>query len=119
MRIVVPLLALVVLISVAGFLIDRRRGKTRRGYGMSGGAVCPKCGYPYGRHWWAPNVGVGKYDRCPNCNKWSRVTRASAQELAAAEAIHFGDETAAKDDMPLSAEEAQRKRLEESKYDEM
>jgi len=118
-RIIVPILVLILLVSVAGYLIDRRRGTSRRGYGRSGGAVCPKCSYPFGRHWWAPNIGVGKYDRCPNCGKWSRVGKATSQELAAAEAIHFSDQAVLPEQESEDPEETLRKRLEESKYDEV
>jgi len=118
LKIVIPVILLTLLIGLITIIIERKRGKTRRGYGMFGGAVCPQCGYPYARHWWAPNLGTVKYDRCPNCGKWSRVPRASADELARAEAAFFGEEG----ELPaqeLSEEEKLRKRLEESRYEDV
>ncbi|MCJ7694598.1 MAG: hypothetical protein MUO40_04150 [Anaerolineaceae bacterium] len=57
-----------------------------RSYGVLGGVICPKCGYPYPRHFWGINMGIGKLDRCESCGKWSITTRATPDQLAAAEA---------------------------------
>lgn len=54
-------------------------------YGLLGGAVCPKCGGPFGMHLWGLNLLRGKFERCPHCGKWSMVRRSSRQELGAAE----------------------------------
>jgi hypothetical protein len=44
------------------------------------------------RHLLAPNLGVGKkLEHCPDCGPWWRVPRASAEELAAAEARLLGE----------------------------
>lgn len=114
LRIVVPLLLISLAIPVLMYILDRRRGKQRRGYGLAGGAVCPKCGKPFARHFWAPNLGLSKFDRCPHCGKWSRVRAASAQALQAAESLL--DEGAAASEPALSAEEKLRRRLEESRF---
>lgn len=95
-----PVLALVLgamLLSALGPLLTGRREAVYRpelydptqprGYGMLGATICPKCGRPFGLHWWGINVSfVGKYDRCPYCRKWSLVRRAGREELLAAEA---------------------------------
>ena len=56
-----------------------------RSYGVLGGTICPKCGRTFSRHVWGLNIGVGKFDRCPHCGKWSVTHRASPSELRAAE----------------------------------
>lgn len=56
-------------------------------YGLLGAAVCRRCGKPFGRRWWAPNVLVGKLQRCPHCGAWSIVRRATPEELARAESF--------------------------------
>jgi hypothetical protein len=54
-------------------------------YGMSGGAICPKCGYPFARSFLSPHFGVVKLERCPSCKKWSFVGRSSIADLREAE----------------------------------
>jgi len=54
-------------------------------YGLSGAAICPRCGRPFPRHIWGINMIVGKFDRCEHCGKWSITRRATPQELSAAE----------------------------------
>ncbi len=56
-----------------------------RKYGISGGAICPKCGRPFIRHFFSPNLVTGKLERCPFCGKWSIVRAVSMDELRAAE----------------------------------
>lgn len=85
-----------------------------RNYGLLGGAVCPKCGYPFPRHIWGLNLGVGKLDRCESCRKWSVVTRASGDQLAAAEAS-----LAAQDEIPAQVQQVKDNTdnsLDDSKY---
>ncbi len=118
LKIIVPILGFMVLAGFVSWLLERRRGVTRGHYGFQGGAVCPKCDYPFSRHWWGLNLGVGKYDRCPNCGKWSMVHRASSQELAAAEVAFFDEADAAVPESGMTEEEAQRKRLEDSRYED-
>ncbi len=118
LKIIIPVILFSLLIGLIAIVIERKRGKTRRGYGFFGGAVCPHCGYPFARHWWAPNLGTMKYDRCPNCGRWSRVGLASADELARAEAAFFGQEEAPAATTELSDEEKLRRRLEESRYED-
>ncbi len=88
-RILLPLLAVTLAaLLVSGltvFLGGRKRGSAPRSYGVFGGAVCPKCGRPFGRHWWAPNMLTAKLDRCPHCGGWSLVRAASPEALRAAE----------------------------------
>ncbi|MCA9873284.1 MAG: hypothetical protein KC441_06505 [Anaerolineales bacterium] len=84
--------------------------------GPFGGTICPKCKRPFARHWWGFNVGVGKYDRCPHCGKWSVVHRVHPDVLAASlEAMKQADAQAASPS-PDSDEEA-RRRLDDSRFD--
>lgn len=89
MKIIVPLLIVVGVISLVGILgpILMGRGKEFKPgqYGAAGGAVCPRCEFPYSRGVLAPNMLVGKLQRCPHCGKWAIVSRASQVELEAAE----------------------------------
>jgi hypothetical protein len=57
-----------------------------KNYGLLGAAICPKCGRPFPRHIWGVNLLAGKLDRCEHCGKWSMTTRATLEELKAAEA---------------------------------
>ncbi len=113
-RIAGPLLALGALFVLLSVLVERRRGHRRgRGYGLAGGAICPHCGRPFARHWWAPNVGMRKFERCPHCGRWSLVGAASAAELAAAEQRWAAPAAA---EPAMTAEERRRRQLEESRY---
>lgn len=63
------------------------RNKPRPGkYGISGGAVCPKCGLPLWIHFFSFHAGWNNLERCPHCNKWSWVRKAKPEDLRAAEA---------------------------------
>ena len=79
-----------------------------------GTAVCPTCGKPFARHLWAPNLGVGKFDRCPHCKKWSMVGRATPDQVR--DAIILLDDNQPKAAAEESAETLQ-KRLDNSRYD--
>ncbi|HBX70040.1 MAG TPA: hypothetical protein DEH25_11865 [Chloroflexi bacterium] len=90
MKIIVPLLVVFGVIAVVGVLgpVLMNRGKEfkPKQYGSAGGAVCPRCEFPYSRNFMAPNMLVGKLQRCPHCGKWAIVPRASQAALKAAEA---------------------------------
>lgn len=128
LRIIIPVLAVTVLAILGSALVPWITGRNKksnpplgapRSYGLSGGAVCPKCSRPFSRHWWGINLMVGKLDRCPYCGKWSIVSRAMPSELAAAEAAEL---QAAKDSAPkteISAEERLRQDLESSRYQDL
>ena len=115
----IPLILLALAIPALIYWIDRKRNPDKySGYGGPfGGAVCPKCGCPFARHWWGLNFGSRKYDRCPHCGKWSLVGRASEEELKAA-AIACGLEPPEKSVKQAPEEESAtlEKRLDESRY---
>jgi len=88
-----------------------------RNYGLLGGVVCPKCGRPFGMHWWGLNISlVGKYDRCPHCGKWSLVRRASREALLEAEAAEYAAYVAATPRPTPAAETQLREQLEDSRF---
>lgn len=88
-----------------------------RDYGLLGGAICPRCGRPFPRHWWALNVSfVGRFDRCDHCGKWSMTTRASPEALRAAEAAELAAAAPEAPTPELSPEEKLRRQLDDSRY---
>jgi hypothetical protein len=114
-----PLMILVGLLTVAGIaiplLISRKQGFQLGKYGMAGGAVCPRCGFPYSRHMLSPNLVTGKLERCPHCGKWAVVPAASQSELQAAEGSW--KQEGSSEVLPPSDDEKLRRMLEESKFE--
>jgi hypothetical protein len=68
------------------------------------------------RHFLAPNIGLKKLERCPHCGRWSLVSRASAEELVAAEARLKGE--APTDLSPEAKAAALRRQVEDSRFTE-
>lgn len=115
-----PILGLVLLISILGTLgpvLLGRRTPFRLGeYGLAGGAVCRRCGLPFSRHSLAPNLLLGKLERCPHCGKWSIVRQASRAELEIAEARFSAD--AQKGALRADDEDERlRREIEDSRYE--
>jgi len=79
-------------------------------------AICPKCQRPFPLHIYGMNLGIGKYDRCPHCGKWSLVRRQRLSELRAAEASELASAESDQPQPPLSEEERLRKELDDSRY---
>jgi hypothetical protein len=90
-----------------------------RNYGLIGGTICPKCERPFGMHIWGLNLGMGKFDRCPHCSRWSIVRRVSRDMLSAAEAAELKAEEEPKTPLDVSDEEKLRKELEDSKFEDV
>jgi hypothetical protein len=108
------------LISILGTLgpvLLGRRTPFRLGeYGLAGGAVCRRCGLPFSRHSLAPNLLLGKLERCPHCGKWSIVRQASRAELEIAEARFSAD--AQKGALRADDEDERlRREIEDSRYE--
>lgn len=123
MRIVLPLLAIVFGMIVLSFIISfATAGKLKnlppgaaRQYGVAGGAICPRCGRPFSRHFVSPNLLVGKLERCPYCGKWSILAALPLSILRAAEAAEL--EAASGEAVPQETEEERiRKELDQSRY---
>ncbi len=91
-RILIPIGIIALLGMVVPALLQSSAQKKRQqnpgepvNYGYSGGAICPKCGYPFARSFLSPHIGMLKFERCPSCKKWSMVGRASLDDLREAE----------------------------------
>src|SRR2546422_242225 len=111
-------------VAAASTVLDIRRGRlsptplgAARRYGILGGAICPKCGRPFSRHWWAPNAVSGKLDRCPHCGRWSVVRALPLDQLRAAEAAELQAAQPTHPASEPSAEEKLRRQLDESRFD--
>ncbi len=121
MRLAGPiLLATLVLVLLGSILpaVTRRRAPFELGqYGAAGGAVCRHCGMPFSRSFLAPNLVLGKLERCPHCRKWGIASRASLELLRAAEERYRQD--AHEGEVVFeNAEDETRRRLEESRFEE-
>lgn len=123
LKLVVPILVVVGGLSLVALvgpaLLGRRKGAFKIGeYGAAGGAICPRCTFPYSRRMFAPNLIFGKLERCPHCGKWAVVSRASPTELEAAEARLLEDHDQGR--RPIDREEDQdlERLLEESRFEE-
>ena len=88
-RLIVPLLVFTAGLTLLGLgipvLMSRKKDFVIGKYGSAGGAVCPRCEYPFSRSMFAPNLLVGKLVRCPHCGKISIQARATTFQLQEAE----------------------------------
>jgi hypothetical protein len=120
MKIIVPLLIVVGVIMVFGTLVPALLGRGKEfkpgNYGVAGGAVCPRCTFPYSRQILAPNLLIGKLQRCPHCGKWAIVSRALQTELEAAE-TRWAREGISSVEAPTE-EEKRQQLLDDSRYDD-
>jgi hypothetical protein len=127
MKIMLPLLGFVLLAMALSFAITFVSGRkladlppgAPRNYGSAGGAICPRCKRPYPRHFWAPNLLVGKLERCPFCGKWAVLPAASMEALKSAEQAELLDAQASGDVETQSQEDRLRKELEDSRYQDL
>jgi hypothetical protein len=126
MRIALPLFGIVfgmIVLTIvfsfvtAGKLKDLPLG-TPRQYGVAGGAICPRCGRPFSRHFFSPNMLVGKLERCPFCGKWSILPALPLSILRTAEAAEL--EAAVEPNKTAQDEDERlRKELDESRFLEL
>jgi DNA-directed RNA polymerase subunit RPC12/RpoP len=89
---------------------------TPRKYGISGGAICPKCQRPFALHFFALNLGLGKFDRCPYCGKWSVLRPRPIAELRQAEEVELQAAMDAALPPEVSEEEKLRRELDDSRF---
>jgi hypothetical protein len=107
-----------VLFSYLMMALEGRHNRFRLGeYGPAGGAVCRRCGMPFSRHLLAPNLLVGKLERCPHCGHWAVVPRASSAALQQAEA-RYGEDIEAGSYRPSGADDDLQQRLEDSRFED-
>jgi len=120
MKIIVPILAIVGIATLVGALVPFLMGRGKEfkpgNYGTAGGAVCPRCTFPYSRNVLAPNLLVGKLQRCPHCGKWAIVPRASRIELDAAEE-RWAKEGTSTVEAP-SEEEKRQQMIDDSRFED-
>lgn len=112
-----PILAIVILIVALGAGMPLLFGgsKAQVGqYGISGGAVCPKCGLPVPLHIFGFHAGFKRLERCPHCGNWAWVQRARLEDLAAAEARWRGEEGMS--NLEKTGDRL-RRQIDESRYD--
>lgn len=122
-RILIPVLGLVVVALILAAVVPIITGRktiplepgTPRNYPM-GGAICPKCERPFAIHLYGVNLGLGKFDRCPYCGKWSMVRRQPLQALRAAEEAEFERAQEIGSVQGMTKEEKLKKQLEDSKF---
>jgi DNA-directed RNA polymerase subunit RPC12/RpoP len=121
-NIIIPVaIALLILVLTVIVPAIKTRGKlehltlgAERDYGFRGGAICPKCHRPFAMHLWGLNLGLGRYDRCPYCGKWSIVSSKSLAKLREAERDELSWKQA---ETPRKSEKDRlRKEIEDSKY---
>jgi hypothetical protein len=113
------LVAIIFAMQIFLFAPGKRRttplGAARR-YGLKGGAICPKCGRPFGLHLLGVNLLTRYYDRCDHCGRWSLVARATPEELAVAEQAEL---KLGQPETPVAEETAEAKlkrQIDESKF---
>lgn len=118
--IIVPVLAIALAVSAVVGLSPLLGGGARRrghigGYGLAGGAICPRCGLPFSRHLFTPNLFGSRLERCPHCAKWSLAGRATPEQLGLAEARQHGQQVQA----PASSEDEDsvRRTIDDSRFD--
>ena len=124
-KMIAPVLGIVLLFTIGSVgmsLWAARRNKLEPGaprqYGMAGGAICSRCHRAFPRHVLSPNMLVGKLERCPFCGKWAIVAAASPALLAAAEEAERQSLQEHVADSPISVEEKQKHRLDDSRFAE-
>ncbi len=120
-RIAAWVLAGVLLVMLVGVFgtgwLTRGKGRFALGvYGSAGGAVCRRCGLPFGRHALAPNLLVGKLERCPHCGRVAIVARAGRDALDAAEARYREDQQRGQRAVQREGEDY-RQRLDDSRFE--
>jgi hypothetical protein len=128
LRLIIPLLAVILGLMTFSYLIpmvmNRGKGKAvplgqPRNYGLTGDTICPKCNRPFSMNFIAPNLLLGKLDRCPHCGKWSLVRRISLDKLRRAEAAELAEGEINKHDVELSEADKIKKALEDSRYQDL
>lgn len=115
-QLIIPILVLLAVITLLSAVVPAMlgRGKPTPGkYGLSGGAVCPKCTLPFPLRFFSLHVGRNNLERCPHCGKWSWVRRASKEDLAAAEARWLG--TA--EQTTVAGRDRLQEQIDESRYE--
>ena len=117
---VLPILVIVGLATLLGVLVpvvlSRKKTYTPGVYGAAGGAICPRCSFPYSRNVLSPNLVLGKLERCSHCGNWAIVPRASTAALEDAEKRYKAENRGT---IQVDSEEDKiRQMIEESRYED-
>lgn len=88
LTLIVPIIGISLLAVIISAVIPALKSKkaraavlgSERNYSIAGGTICSRCKRPFARHLFAPNMLVGKLERCPNCGKWG-IYRAYPLEI--------------------------------------
>jgi len=116
-----PIFILIAVGIVFSYLLLMRSAKSERfrvgEYGVAGGAVCRRCALPFSRHFFAPNLVVGKLERCPHCGHWAIVPRAAVSELKAAEGRYESDRDQGAYE-PDGADDEWQRRIEDTRFED-
>jgi hypothetical protein len=117
--VLLPILLLIGLVTVLGIgiqvLVNRKKDFVLGKYGPAGGAVCPRCEFPFPRSVLAPNLLIGKLVHCPHCGKVSIQPQASQVQLAQAEKKYQSRESG---DWIGPEDQSYEKLIEESRYED-
>ena len=117
------IIVVLVVVGLLQFALMRKRNPagvepgTQRNYGFAGGSICRKCGRPTPRHMWGFNIGIGKFDRCENCGRWSVMQAAPMEVLRAAEIAEKASENSKPTIAEKTEEEKLRDLINKSKYE--
>jgi hypothetical protein len=123
---IVPLLAvifgLMALSYAVTYVLAHRRGRSPQpgqGYGIMGGAICPRCKRPFARALLGLRVVGTQLERCPHCGKWAFLRSALPEAPASAEAAQ--QPAGGSSPLPLIPSEEDRllRELEDSRYQEI
>jgi hypothetical protein len=125
--IIVPVLGLVLVITIIAVLVpvisSRKKGKLPPGetrkYGLAGGTICSRCNRPFALHLLAPNMLMGKLERCPHCGKWGISRSFSMDKLREAEKAELESSGTHNGNKGVSDEEQLRKEIDDSKFQGM
>ena len=120
---IIPLVVVIALIALLSAylprLIWRDKAHVLGQYGVVGGAVCKQCNKPFSRHAWAPNLFVGKLEKCPHCGKWQVAARATPAALEAAEELlRDGGSSIARSSKTESPEEQLKRQIDDSRFND-
>jgi hypothetical protein len=124
LSIIIPMIGLVLVIGIISITIPiltaRKRGfipsGTARNYGIAGGTICSKCKRPFALHFMAPNMLMGKLERCPHCGKWGLVRSFPLEKLREAEKNELVSLEQGNSFIAARDEENLKNELEDSKY---
>ncbi len=120
LQLIIPVVVIALLALGISLLARRKLVKLPAGapriYGVSGGAICPRCNRPFPLHILAPDLFGRKVERCPYCGRIGLVRRMSTGELKAAEAAELMTSAETGNLLHESDDEKLKRDLDAAKY---